>query len=89
MWHDPTLPLSPHQMCNFCTRECSIELVMFWLDVEHFRLFDGDQEDLKLLAQHIGELPVAVYLCMYIQMYVYTCVLSVRICMENTLFLCI
>lgn len=40
-------------MCNFCTRECSIELVMFWLDVEHFRLFDGDQEDLKLLAQHI------------------------------------
>lgn len=32
---------------------------MLWLDVEHFRGFDGDQEDLTLMAQHLGEQPVA------------------------------
>ena len=35
--------------------EYSIELLMLWLDVEHFRSFDGDQEDLTLMAQHLGE----------------------------------
>ena len=47
----------PHltQMVNYCTKEYHIELLMLWLDVEHFRGFDGDQEDLTLMAQHIGE----------------------------------
>ena len=49
------LPHPPSQMVNYCTREYSIELLMLWLDVEHFRGFDGDQEDLTLMAQHLGE----------------------------------
>ena len=28
---------------------------MFWLDVEHFKHFDGNSEDLKLFAHHIGK----------------------------------
>ena len=28
---------------------------MFWLDVEHFKQFDGGDEDLKLFAHHIGK----------------------------------
>lgn len=37
---------------------------MLWLDVEHFRGFDGDQEDLTLMAQHLGEqLHASVSVC--------------------------
>ena len=31
---------------------------MFLLDIEAFKNFDGDKEDLKLIAQHVGK-PVA------------------------------
>ena len=41
---------------NFCVEDCSIELVVFWLDVEHFRNFRGDTDDMKLFAHHISEL---------------------------------
>ena len=57
-WNVPLFHL-PLQMVNYCTREYCIELLMLWLDVEHFRGFDGDQEDLTLMAQHLGEQPVA------------------------------
>ena len=57
-WNVPLFRL-PLQMVNYCTREYCIELLMLWLDVEHFRGFDGDQEDLTLMAQHLGEQPVA------------------------------
>ena len=40
---------------NFCMEDCSIELVVFWLDAEHFRHFDGNDDDIKLFAQHISE----------------------------------
>jgi len=41
---------------NFCMEDCSIELVVFWLDAEHFRHFDGNDDDIKLFAHHIGKL---------------------------------
>ena len=40
-------------LINFCIKDCSIELVMFLLDIEAFKNFDGDKEDLKLIAQHV------------------------------------
>lgn len=40
-------------LMNYCVEMCCIELVIFWLDVEHFRYFDGDNEDMKLFAHHI------------------------------------
>ena len=43
------------QLMNYCVEMCCIELVIFWLDVEHFRYFDGDNEDMKLFAHHISE----------------------------------
>ena len=41
---------------NFCVEDCSIELVVFWLDVEHFRSFSGDDDGMKLFAHHLSEL---------------------------------
>ena len=40
---------------NFCVEDCSIEYVVFWLDVEHFKHFDGNDDDMKLFAHHISE----------------------------------
>ena len=40
---------------NYCMNAGVIELVVFWLDVEHFKHFDGGAEDLKLFAHHIGQ----------------------------------
>ncbi len=39
---------------NFCVEDSSIELLLFWLDVEHFKYFDGNEEDTKLFAHHIS-----------------------------------
>lgn len=41
------------QLLNFCVADDSVELVVFWLDVEHFKHFDGSRDDLKLLANCI------------------------------------
>ena len=35
--------------------DCTIEFVVFWLDAEHFRHFDGRDDDIKLFAHHISE----------------------------------
>ena len=43
------------QFMNYCMNAGVIELVVFWLDVEHFKHFDGGAEDLKLFAHHIGQ----------------------------------
>ena len=43
------------QFMNHCMSAGVIELVVFWLDVEHFKHFDGGAEDLKLFAHHIGQ----------------------------------
>lgn len=43
------------QFMNYCMNAGVIELVVFWLDVEHFKHFDGGVEDLKLFAHHIGQ----------------------------------
>lgn len=43
------------QFINYCLSESAIELVVFWLDVEHFKHFDGGNEDLRLFAHHISE----------------------------------
>jgi len=40
---------------TFCVEDSSIELLLFWLDVEHFKYFDGDEEDTKLFGHHISE----------------------------------
>ena len=40
-------------MLNFCVADDSVEWVVFSLDVEHFKHFDGSQDDLKLLASCI------------------------------------
>lgn len=40
---------------NFCMDDCSIELVVFWLDAEHFRHFDGNDDDIRLFAHHISK----------------------------------
>lgn len=47
--------MSVTQFMNFCVDDCSIELVVFWLDVEHFKHFDGDTDDVKVFAHHISE----------------------------------
>ena len=41
---------------NFCVGDSSIELILFWLDVEHFKYFDGDKDDTKLFAHHISKI---------------------------------
>ena len=41
------------QLLNFCVADDSVEWVVFWLDVEHFKHFDGSRDDLKLLANCI------------------------------------
>ena len=41
------------QLLNFCVSDNSVELVVFWLDVEHYKNFDGSRDDLKLLANCI------------------------------------
>ncbi len=43
------------QFMNFCVEDSSIELVIFWLDVEHFKYFDGDTDDMRLFAHHISK----------------------------------
>lgn len=40
-------------LCH-CVNQSAVELVAFWLDVEHFKHFDGGDEDVKLFAHHIG-----------------------------------
>lgn len=40
-------------LMNFCVEDCSIEFVIFWLDAEQFRHFDGSDDDIKLFAHHI------------------------------------
>ncbi len=43
------------QFMNFCVEDNSIELVVFWLDVEHFKHFDGNTDDMRLFAHHISK----------------------------------
>ncbi|XP_019852065.1 PREDICTED: uncharacterized protein LOC109581970 isoform X2 [Amphimedon queenslandica] len=38
---------------NYCVANDIIEYIVFWLDVEHFKHFDGSNEDLKIFAHHI------------------------------------
>ena len=40
---------------NFCMEESTIEYVVFWLDTEHFRHFDGTDDDIRVFAHHISE----------------------------------
>ncbi|XP_065899465.1 uncharacterized protein [Dysidea avara] len=40
-------------LLNFCVCDNSVEWVVFWLDVEHYKHFDGSRDDLKLLANCI------------------------------------
>ena len=42
------------QLLEFAVEEYMIEVVVFWLDVEQFKHFDGNQDDLALYAQHIS-----------------------------------
>lgn len=44
------------QLMNFCIDDSSIEYMVFWLDVEHFKYFDGASDDINLFAHHISEL---------------------------------
>lgn len=48
------------QLMNFCMEESIIEFVVFWLDTEHFKHFDGNDDDIKLFAHHISEWGVKV-----------------------------
>ena len=43
------------QLMNFCIDDSSIEFMVFWLDVEHFKYFDGAYDDIKLFAHHISK----------------------------------
>ncbi len=38
---------------NFCVEDNFIELVMFWLDMEHF---DGNTDDMRLFTHHVSNL---------------------------------
>ena len=37
-----------------------MEHVVFWLDVEHFKHFDGDHCDVKIFAHHISKFAAIV-----------------------------
>ncbi len=57
MAHDSTLCYcNCAAVMNFCVEDNSIELVVFWLDVEHFKHFDGNTDDMRLFAHHISNL---------------------------------